>query len=79
MKKKTKTKKPTKQRIAIRPKPSVRRLAEQLFDIGMNAWYLVDKKKSPMKFDEIESPGQKAAWYAIAMYVDSMVKEPAPF
>jgi hypothetical protein len=65
-----------KKRIAIKAPPRIRELAERLFDIGMNGWYLVDKKKTPMKFSEIESPGQIAAWYAIAMYVDSVMKEP---
>lgn len=69
---KKKTKKPTKRTSIKRKHPHLHDLAETLFDIGMEGWRKVDKSKSSMKFDELESPGQKAGWYAIAMYVDSI-------
>jgi hypothetical protein len=69
-------KKKTKTVTRIEAPPGLHALAERLFNIGMEGWRKVDKKKTPMKFDEIESPGQKAGWYAIAMYVESVMKEP---
>lgn len=53
-----------------RPHP----LAIALFDVGMMAWRKADPKKSPMKFSDIESHGQVAAWNAIARHVDKMIR-----
>lgn len=57
-------------------KPRPHPLAEELFNIGMCAWLRVDKKKAPVKFSTIDSPGQLAAWNAIAKYVYSVMKPP---
>lgn len=57
-------------------KPRPHPLAERLFNIGMCAWLKVDKKKTPVNFSTIDSPGQLAAWNAIAKYVKSVMKPP---
>lgn len=51
-------------------KPRPHPLAEELFNIGMCAWLKVDKKKAPVNFSTIDSPGQLAAWNAIAIFVE---------
>jgi len=59
----------------MKKKPKIHKLAEQLFDIGIAGWREADKKKSLVKFSQIDNPGQIAGWYAIAYWVQEQLAE----